>query len=676
MIIQENESSGNSLFSGTHSGSYTVDNEKLSKPEGRLIVGTRSDDNTHPESLTFTLASDFSGKLIQTATGDLVDIQINRAHDLIINSGKSIEVGSIWLQRSKNEKDPTTLEAKGDSNDNRLNLTVKGDIQNFASSKNNNILPGQLKFENANVVVTGSVGVAGAGEDDTATKFEELNVTLTNATFNVAGDLLGAKLTAEEGAGATINVGGTMSGEFALSGAKVSAGKLQVEGSSPSIIDELNLTGKETGVSIEQGSTGSLKIDSITGSGAVGLDNNVAVTFGTVDTDMDLVFHDRNAEAHISGYGENGDVTLVIGKELNDGTTSQEELVKTFEKKVTYSGNAENKMDDFVIEQGEGNNLTGGATGSFSKDSQGNLIIDSIKKTEHTAVTTLTDIADLSIMMWRAEVNDVNLRLGDLRSGTGDNGLWVRTYGGKNKYGDSGLNNKFYALQFGYDHQIGEGSAKTYVGGAVNYTEGDSDFNDGTGDNRTMALTMYGSWFHENGSFLDVWGKYGMLKNEFDKTGGYKGTLETQAVALGVETGHRFTVAQDFFVEPQIEFVYSHIFGDSYGAGHGIVVDQKSVDSYIARVGAMAGYQFPENKGNVYLRASYAYDFDGETAADFHAQQELHHESDLGGGWYELGIGTNFHVSDTTYVYADFEYEDGGEVDTPYRWNIGLRHVW
>lgn len=48
---------------------------------------------------------------------------------------------------------------------------------------------------------------------------------------------------------------------------------------------------------------------------------------------------------------------------------------------------------------------------------------------------------------------------------------------------------------------------------------------------------------------------------------------------------------------------------------------------------------------------------------------------DLGGTWYELGLGANFNLTDTTYTYVDLEKTFAGTVKENWRWNVGVRHV-
>ena len=97
------------------------------------------------------------------------------------------------------------------------------------------------------------------------------------------------------------------------------------------------------------------------------------------------------------------------------------------------------------------------------------------------------------------------------------------------------------------------------------------------------------------------------------------------------------------------------------------------MDSLVGRVGLAAGKNI--KNGNVYVRASYLYDFDGETNVTFsNAGASESFSEDLGGGWFEFGIGTNINLSDATYLYFDVEKTTGGEVDTNWQWNAGVRY--
>ena len=184
-------------------------------------------------------------------------------------------------------------------------------------------------------------------------------------------------------------------------------------------------------------------------------------------------------------------------------------------------------------------------------------------------------------------MNDMNKRMGDLRGQKGTAGAWARTYFGRSEYGAQQTETEFQAIQVGADHLISAGDAQVWAGAAFSYTKGDSDFSRGTGETNTYALTAYASTLFDCGSFLDASLKYGRLENEFNisfwENQRLKGDFKTNAWSATLEAGHRFEAAQGFFVEPQLEMMYSRIEGDSYGAGLGTKIDQKDVDMLVVR---------------------------------------------------------------------------------------------
>lgn len=46
----------------------------------------------------------------------------------------------------------------------------------------------------------------------------------------------------------------------------------------------------------------------------------------------------------------------------------------------------------------------------------------------------------------------------------------------------------------------------------------------------------------------------------------------------------------------------------------------------------------------------------------------------LGCGWWEFGVGTNLNLGHDTHFYLDVETTAGGDVDTPWQWNAGVRY--
>lgn len=359
--------------------------------------------------------------------------------------------------------------------------------------------------------------------------------------------------------------------------------------------------------------------------------------------------------------------TVIAAGNLNDGTLSREGIADGLQK--AYNGSSTDAVG-FEIEQGL---VTNGSTGYFDEKGGAHFTTD----TTNTNLLTAGETAAVTMMQWRAEADDLNQRMGELRDSTADNGLWVRTYGGKMEA--NSVDNEFVGFQFGYDHNVSEGAQKQFVGGALSYTSGDAKFANGSGDNYALGLTGYGTWLFEGGTHLDVSAKYGKLNNKFDINAGDFGKLNgdysTHGLAFNVEAGHRIPLTSLFYVEPQVAFTASHIFGEDYDAGQGVSISQDSFESYVARAGIATG--FKGDMGSLWMKASYLYDFDGQTSTTAKAGSVANKlDQDFGGGWYELGIGASVNLAKNLHGYADFEYATGGEIETPYKWNVGIRYTY
>ena len=282
--------------------------------------------------------------------------------------------------------------------------------------------------------------------------------------------------------------------------------------------------------------------------------------------------------------------------------------------------------------------------------------------------TGIAEMSSLALMTWRQENNDMNKRLGELRNSNGEHGIWTRMTRGESKY--NSIKNQYNAYQIGYDEKVGSDKEWT-VGAALTYTEGKSTFVKGSGENTHKGFAIYGSKLNEDGSFIDLIAKYSRLENEFE-IGKAQGDYDSNGYSISAEYGKRLAQGNGFWIEPQVELTYGLVEDANYMVG-GRHVAQDDIESLVGRVGFSLGKDIKQ--GNVYVRASYLYDFDGETKVVMSKEGRYEtFEQDLGGGWFEVGVGTNYNLSDATYLYFDVEKTYGGDVATPWQWNAGVRY--
>ena len=277
----------------------------------------------------------------------------------------------------------------------------------------------------------------------------------------------------------------------------------------------------------------------------------------------------------------------------------------------------------------------------------------------------------MSFVQWRNEVNHLTRRMGDLRSSESGVGAWARVHGGESKVKDSSVEFDTTSVQVGADARVED----WIVGSALSYSDSSIDLANGDGDGESWSLAVYASRFFDSGAFIDLTGRYGYLKNEFtSKDTGVK--TDNHAFALSAEVGHRFEVAKNAYVEPQVEVAYGFIKGDNVTASNGVRVEQDDAQTLTGRVGLRFGADCPNDRGTVYGLVSYNYEFLGdiESRASL-GDKSARMERSLDGGWFSYGIGAQANISKTWSAYGELERTSGGDVENPWRWSVGVRHV-
>ena len=412
--------------------------------------------------------------------------------------------------------------------------------------------------------------------------------------------------------------------------------------------------------------------------------NNLALNNGIINLDSsNLAGDDAVNIENLQGNGGTINTDSVSNKLSIENKAADTSLTVNGTKEVTdaiASGKASlQKLADVVKSNGksaadtvtsDANDIIGGYSAKVGDD--GKVVAKTVKTLENPTNRAISDMANISLMTWRQENNDMNKRLGELRDSKGEHGAWVRMARGESKYGSQNVKNQYNYYQVGYDEKLSTDPNWT-VGVALTRTEGTSTFARGTGENKHTGLAIYGSYLSDNGSFVDLIAKYARMDNDYSTIGAGVGdaSYETNGYSLSAEYGKRFTKDNGFWIEPQVELTYGTVGSVDYLTSKGARVHQDSVDSLVGRLGISLGKDIKQ--GNVYVRASYLYDFDGETKATMSGAGTASFEQDLGGGWWEVGVGTNLNLSDATHLYFDVEKTYGGNVATPWQWNAGVR---
>lgn len=329
------------------------------------------------------------------------------------------------------------------------------------------------------------------------------------------------------------------------------------------------------------------------------------------------------------------------------------------------------QSNSFIVEAGEGSVL---GTLIGVADNHGN--ITKVTEEENTVSRSIVDIAGSNYLFFRSSINDVSARLGDLRSMPRTAGLWARYYGGKEKDSSRGLSEKYNTLQIGADKFIGD---NFYLGAAFSYTKGDGTLRNGSSDDKNFNFGVYGGWLGEKGQYVDIIFKAHRIKTDFNlanNVGIHSSSFHTWGTSLSAETGWRFQCpTTGFYAEPQAELMLGRVNSVNYTTNQGVSAKQDSINSVIGRAGLAVGYTLPNDKGNVYAKASVLHDWKGKVKAEFTAgpnSREL--KDDLGGTWGEFAVGGTYNPTKNISAYTQVKTSTGSPVRNPWQVSIGMRY--
>lgn len=422
-----------------------------------------------------------------------------------------------------------------------------------------------------------------------------------------------------------------------------------------------------------------LSIDKLDSGVRVNVNDNTSLTVGKTAGPAAAVLADdvpKTYELDVRFKGLENAAVAVRADNVSTKLVASDTLRAEYGDNALISAMAEavDTTEETVRFELEADTFSDAVSGTLGRQEDGSFQLDQMNRTTNENALAVADTGSILFMQWRAETDDVMQRMGDVRS-SGKTGLWVRHYGGRSEFGSSDYD--YLALQMGADRLVYDGDVKVLAGAAFSYTDGDAKYSTGTSDAKSYAFTAYGELLTQSGSFLTAALKYGALRNEVELSKTIDGEFRADAWAFSVETGHRFALAKSFFVEPHVGLTYAKVNGDSFRVGDNASVKQDDFDSLVGGVGLTLGFSCPNDRGDVYLRLDQKYDFQGETSTGFYSNgREVNRfDKDLGGSWFEIGLGAKARLTESLTGYAEFETAHSGEVETPFRWNLGLRYT-
>ena len=431
-------------------------------------------------------------------------------------------------------------------------------------------------------------------------------------------------------------------------------------------VSNLNTLSMDSGI-INQNVDKDITINNYSGTGDI--------NFKAEDTDDNGVLNLANTGDVVIGEAAKGSA-VNLGVTNNTVNTldieKTEESLNAIAEKVSYTGTEGNLTGKVTVKEGL---ITPEASGDLLFDTYNNNCgyVDNVifgNKVTQT-MKAMQNFSETAIVAWRQEDSTLSQRLGELRNSDGGQGVWVRMSRGEFEY-DGAYKNQYNFFQMGYDWASGD----WHYGAAVSHNDGQTTYAQGDGENRSTSLSLYGTWLGDKGHYADIVLKQGRLSNDFDiytEAGHTSGDYDAWGTSLSGEYGMKVALDDGWYVTPQAQLTLMRIGSEDYTTNNGIKVHQDSLESAVGRIGFELGKDISES-GSIYAKASLLHDFAG-SADTYLSQKDLtnSYRQDIGDTWCEAGIGFNYKTSANSYVYADVVKTFGGDVETPWQWNAGMR---
>lgn len=278
------------------------------------------------------------------------------------------------------------------------------------------------------------------------------------------------------------------------------------------------------------------------------------------------------------------------------------------------------------------------------------------------------------------EMNNLNYRMGDLRNTHGEAGAWARVFSGTGS-ADAGYSNSWTHLQIGADRKHVFDGGDLFTGVTATLTHNNSHGDGWSGQTKSAGSGLYASAIFDSGLYVDAIGKYVRHDNHYSasKIEMPEQNYRSHSWYLGVETGWRFSLPGEIFIQPQTELVYGSVSGNQFNwqfTGSDIRVQRKQDNPLIGRTGVESGKTF-RGKGWVLTALTgvhYQYDLfnPNETVVrDFAGEAHIKNGKD---SRVNFSLGVNAKIKENIRISLNIERSAFGHYDIDKAINANIRY--
>lgn len=289
-------------------------------------------------------------------------------------------------------------------------------------------------------------------------------------------------------------------------------------------------------------------------------------------------------------------------------------------------------------------------------------------------------VMDVGYKSFQTEMNNLNYRMGDLRNTQGDTGAWARIYSGTGS-ADAGYSNSWTHLQIGADRKQSFNGGDLFTGVTATFTTSNSHGTGWSGQTKSTGIGLYASAMLDSGLYVDVIGKYVHHDNHISATemSMPEQDYRSRSWYLGTETGWRFSLPGEAFIQPQTELVYGAVSGNRFAwqsEGYDISMQRKQENPLIGRTGVEMGKTFTGGDWKLTTLAGVHYQYDLFNPAKT-VVRDVAGETSIRNGKdsrVNFNLGVNAEIKENTRISLNIERSAFGHYDIDKAINANIRY--
>nr|WP_241633995.1 autotransporter outer membrane beta-barrel domain-containing protein [Fusobacterium gastrosuis] len=275
------------------------------------------------------------------------------------------------------------------------------------------------------------------------------------------------------------------------------------------------------------------------------------------------------------------------------------------------------------------------------------------------------------------------------------NEVWFRTFGknlenkGKNRFE---MNMDLYGLQAGYEFDIkyDENGNQRNTGVYVTHTEAQTKFYDkyraengrivadkytGKIDSEALSIGLNRTTYFNDKRYIDLLAQFSFINNKYKIKEETDVNQRAEALTLSAEIGKSYEILNDWYLEPQSQFVYQHMNLKNFSDGvRNIKYDNEN--TFKGRLGFRILNDSKTSNLSMFTSVNVWHDFTNEVKVKI-GEDKI--EEKYARTVAEIGVGMEYLFTKGFSLYTNIGYERAlshNLKNKSYRGTLGLKYSW